>query len=87
MFHEARRKRMAKSEGSENEFSNEDSAYKLLAIIGNSSRPRSVKEAALRRLREIERVTGKDYYGAYNGGGPKNPSEAQRILEEAEEKA
>jgi hypothetical protein len=74
---------MAKSETNDTSFEGETNAYRLVSII-QSSKPKSVKKAALRQLRAIERRTGKNYLGSYNGG-PRNPSELQRLLEESGE--
>lgn len=57
---------MAKSEGNGPEYKTDD-PLTLMAVLIDLTAPRSVKEAALRRIREIERKTGKTIYGGYNG--------------------
>jgi hypothetical protein len=61
-------------------------AQRLLAVIKNLGRPKSVKEQAIRELRAIENATGVTYMGEYNGGAPRrpsrNPSEMARWEEE-----
>lgn len=61
----------------------------LKAVLSSHTAPKSVKEAALRQIREIENKTGETIYGEYNSDPLKgitcrNPSELQRMLEEAE---
>lgn len=58
---------MAKSEDNSPEYTTKD-PMTLMAVLMDRSAPRSVKEAALRRIREIERETGTCIYGNYNGG-------------------
>lgn len=75
---------MSKSEGTHIMF--EDiGAVEALKILRDPRRPRSVKEAALRRIRVIERETGETIYGNYNGRSVcRNPSELARMEEENE---
>jgi hypothetical protein len=57
---------MAKSEDSPFAFDTDD-WEKLLDISKDLRRPKSVKEAALRKIREIEQRTGLLIVGPYNG--------------------
>lgn len=62
---------MAKSEGTLPRFDTNDVGV-LFAAVHDKRNPRAVKEAALRRIREIERGIGKALVtGEYNGGGLK----------------
>lgn len=77
---------MAKSEGSLDVLTTMDVDY-LLGVLKSLRVPRSTKEAALRRIREIERETGQELYGNYNGRASRNPSELARVEEERENRA
>jgi len=56
---------MAKSEGSSVQFATDDLNL-LKDIVLDRRQPRSVKEAALRRVRQIERGLEKEVFGEYN---------------------
>ena len=58
---------------------------RLLNIVNNPGRSKADKQQALNQIRMREAQDGRTYYGAYNGG-PRNPSELQRLLEEGEDK-
>jgi len=59
---------MAKSEGTVSSFDNNISIAYLLSVINDLRAPKGVKQAALNRIRSIERQTGKTLFGCYNKG-------------------
>lgn len=58
-----------------------DDVRGLIEIVQNPRNTKSVKSAALTRLRELERRDEVDYYPSYNGVS-RNPSEMARWEEE-----
>lgn len=74
---------MSKNEGNnDNElFCNQFNVGCLDQVIQDEKTPKSVKQAALARIRELEKLAGKEFYGNYNGGS-RNPSEMARFDEE-----
>lgn len=58
---------MAKSEGGDNTLRHPNDLPWLLRVVTDHTQPRSVKEAALARIRLFERQDGREYYGRYNG--------------------
>lgn len=71
---------MARSEVPELEIATSNVPY-LMSVIKDTRAPKSYKQAALRRIRQIERDTGRSIYGSYNGAS-RNSSEMARVEEE-----
>lgn len=56
---------MSKSEGSYDKCHSNDIPW-MLRVVSDLNQPKSVKEAVLGRIRQIEKETGRVIYGHYN---------------------